>query len=91
LEYYTYEDGMVVFRGRLPAEVGACVIEALETAMDSLREGDVSPAGPAGVGDDSAESSGVFGPGSDGELLESQPAPHGDDRAESAVTDGSTR
>jgi len=56
--------------------------------MGSLREGDVSGAGPAGVGDDSAESSGVFSPGSDGELLESQPVLVGDDRAEWAVTDG---
>ena len=87
-QYYIDEDGMVVFRGRLPAEVGACVIKALEAAMDSLREGDVSCAGPDGVGDDSAESSGVFGPGSDGELLESQPAVYGDDRAEWALTDG---
>jgi hypothetical protein len=79
LEYYTDEDGMVVFRGRLPAEVGACVIKALEAAMDALRERDASCAGTDGAGDDSAESS---GPGVERESLEPSALAHGSDGEE---------
>jgi len=42
---------MLVIRGRLPVEVGACVIKALEAAVDALRER------AAAGGNDSAESS----------------------------------
>ena len=79
LEYYTDVDGMVVFRGRLPAEAGACVIKALEAAMDSLRERDGSCADTGGVADDSAESSGAWSAGADGESLEPSALAHGSD------------
>jgi len=79
LEYYTDVDGMVVFRGRLPAEVGACVIKALEAAMDALRERDASCAGTDGAGDDSAESSGPCAPGVERESLEPSALAHGSD------------
>jgi len=82
LEYYTDLDGMVVFRGRLPAEAGACVIKALEAAMDALRERDASCAGTDGAGDDSAESSGPCGPGVERESLEPSALAHGGDEEE---------
>jgi hypothetical protein len=72
LDWYTDEDGMLVIRGRLPAEVGACVIKALEAAVDALRER------AASGGDDSAESSGVQGPGSAGGRAEDAPGKGGD-------------
>ena len=62
LHVYTDEDGMVVIRGRLPPEEGACVLKALEAAMESLRESQRAEAlegqnGDGAVqGDDSAES-----------------------------------
>jgi hypothetical protein len=89
LEYYTDVDGMVVFRGRLPAEAGACVIKALEAAMDSLSERDASCAGTGGVADDSAESSGAWSAGADGESLEPSNLSHGGDGAQSWPEAGS--
>ena len=84
LEYYMDEDGMVVFRGRLPAEVGACVIKALEAAMDALRERDTSCCVTDGAnGDDSAESSKGRCAADDGKSLEPSALTRGDDGAQS--------
>jgi hypothetical protein len=38
LRYYHDDDGMLVIQGRLPAEQGALVVQALEAAADALRE-----------------------------------------------------
>ena len=38
LHYHTDDDGMLVIEARLPPEVGACVVKALEAAMDGLRD-----------------------------------------------------
>jgi hypothetical protein len=38
LRYHYDADGMLVIEGRLPAEQGALVVQALESAADALRE-----------------------------------------------------
>ncbi len=43
LTYYCDEDGCFVFKGRLPADLGALVVKALQAAGEALRE-DAKPA-----------------------------------------------
>mgnify|MGYP001553102978 CR=1 FL=1 len=40
LHYHYDEDGMLVIRATLPPEAGAVVLEALQSAMESLKDGD---------------------------------------------------
>jgi len=51
LYWYSDDDGMLVVHGRLPAEVGALVVQALEAAQEALRETGAAapPIRPPGV------------------------------------------
>jgi len=46
LDYHTAADGSVVFEGRLPAELGAVFLRALERAGDWMRADDHTASGP---------------------------------------------
>ena len=80
LHYHTDDDGMLVIEARLPPEVGACVLKALEAAMDALvdtkriegreAQGTMGPPGPSvseerEIGGESEEGEGERTPVSD--------------------------
>jgi hypothetical protein len=90
LECHPREDGSLVFEGRLPAEVGALLLKALDRAMEWMQEAPPAPGGDEAPGmeccrrGDSAESSGAAPPATGGDEASGMERCRGDNSAESS-------